>query len=89
MLRAPGAVHAIANNMSGHKQHKKDHARKEHAVSRRRRDLQQPVARSVPPERGQATSNFTDGDIAGADHKHDSDGHLKRRPAVSEPLRRR
>jgi hypothetical protein len=46
------------------------------------------VVRSVTPERGQATSNFTDGEIAGADHKHDEAGHLKRKPAVSEPRRR-
>jgi hypothetical protein len=78
----------LHTDMSGHKQHKKDQARKEHAVARRRRDSDQPVARSVTPERGQATSNFTDGDIAGADHKHDEAGHLKRKPAVSEPRRR-
>lgn len=88
MLPRVGAVHAIAADMSGHKQHKKGHARKEHATKRRRLDFEQPIARSVTPERGLATSNFTDGDIAGADHKHDSEGHLKRKPPVSEPRRR-
>jgi hypothetical protein len=74
--------------MSGHKQHKKDGSRKEHAAKRRSRDFEQPVAGSVTRERGLATSNFTDGDIAGADRKHDAEGHLKRRPPVSEPRRR-
>lgn len=74
--------------MSGRKQHKKDHARKEHAVARRHRDFDQPVARAVTRERGQATSNFTDGEVAGGDHKHDATGRLKARPAVSEPRRR-
>ena len=75
--------------MSGQKQHKKDHARKEHATARRRRDFDQPVSGSVTPERGLATSNFTDGEISGADHKHDAAGHLKRKSPVSEPLRSR
>jgi hypothetical protein len=75
--------------MAGHKQHKKGHSRKEHAVARRRGDFEQPIAGSVTPERGHATSNFTDGDIAGGDHKHDDAGHLKRKPAVSEPRGRR
>jgi hypothetical protein len=75
--------------MAGHKQHKKDHARKEHAVARRRRDFGQPIARAETPERAQATSNFTDGETAGGDRKHDEAGHLKRKPAVSEPARRR
>jgi hypothetical protein len=74
--------------MSGHKQKKKDHGRKEHATKRRHKDFEQPVAGSVTPERGQATSNFTDGDVAGADHKHDAAGHLKRKSATSEPRRR-
>ena len=67
---------------------KKAGARKEHAVRARARDFEQPIARSVTRERGQATSNFTDGEVSGADHKHDDEGHLKRRSPVSEPRRR-
>jgi hypothetical protein len=88
MPRPAGAVHATAAYMAGHKQHKKDHSRKEHATTRRRRDFEQPVVGSVTPERGVATSNFTDGDIPGPDHKHDAEGRLKRKPASSEPRRR-
>ena len=67
---------------------KKDGNRTEHSTRERKEDFDQPVVGSVTPERGQATSNFTDGDIAGADHKHDNAGHLKRNPPVSEPRRR-
>jgi hypothetical protein len=89
MPDTPGAFHANTGRMSGNKQHKKDGTRKEKATSRRRRVVEQPIAGSVTRERGQATSNFTDGEIAGADHKHDAEGRLKRRPSVSEPRRRR
>ena len=75
--------------MAGHKQHKKDGRRKEHAVKARKRDFEQPIVGAVAPQRGQDTSNFTDGDIPGADHKHDADGHLKRKAPVSEPRRKR
>jgi hypothetical protein len=67
---------------------KKAGVRTEHSTRERKKDFDQPVVGSVTPERGQATSNFTDGDIAGADHKHDDAGHLKRHPPVSEPRRR-
>jgi hypothetical protein len=59
--------------MSGDKQRKKDHERKEHKVKRRQRDFEQPITRSVTPERGQAVSNFTDGEIAGPDHDRENE----------------
>lgn len=74
--------------MSGHKHHKKEGVRKEKKSARRRRDFEQPIVGSVSRERAQATSNFTDGDIAGGDWKHDNEGHLKRRSPV-EPRGRR
>ena len=74
--------------MSGHKQAKKAGARKEKSTDQRHRDFDQPVAGSDTRERGQATSNFTDGEIAGADHKHDARGHLRYHSPVSEPRRR-
>lgn len=74
--------------MSGHKQAKKAGARKEKSTDRRQRDFDQPIAGSVTPQRGQDTSNFTDGEIAGGDHKHDAKGHLKYRSPISEPRRR-
>jgi hypothetical protein len=74
--------------MSGRKQAKKAGARKEKSTDRRHRDFEQPIARSVTRERGEATSNFTDGEIAGADHKHDIRGHLKYHSPISEPRRR-
>ena len=67
---------------------KKDGNRTEHSTRERKKDFDQPVVGSVTPEKGQATSNFTDGDIAGADHKHDDAGHLKEHSPVSEPRRR-
>jgi hypothetical protein len=67
---------------------KKAGVRTEHSSRERKKDFDQPVVGSVTPEKGHATSNFTDGDIAGADHKHDDTGHLKRHPPVSEPRRR-
>jgi hypothetical protein len=73
--------------MAGNKQ-KKDGGRKEHATRARKRDFEQPIVGSVTKQQGLATSNFTDGDIAGGDHKHDAEGHLKRKPPVSEPRRR-
>jgi len=45
--------------------------------------------RSVTRERGQDVSNFTDGEVAGPDHAHDANGHLKDKSPVSEPKRRR
>jgi hypothetical protein len=88
MRFAPGAFHANHPDMAGNKQQKKAGARKEHAVERRQRDFEQPIAKSVAPERAVDVSNFTDGEIAGPDHKHDPDGRLKRKPPVSEPRRR-
>ena len=67
---------------------KKDGMRSEHSARERKQDFEQPIVGSVTRERGQATSNFTDGEIAGADHKHDHEGHLKRKSPVSEPRRR-
>ena len=67
---------------------KKDGVRTERMTRKRGEAFEQPIAGSATPERGQATSNFTDGDIAGGDHKHDDEGHLKRNPPVSEPRRR-
>ena len=74
--------------MSEKKRAKKAGARKEKLTARRRRDFDQPIVGSVSKERGSATSNFTDGDIAGGDWKHDAEGHLKRRSPTSEPRRR-
>jgi hypothetical protein len=70
------------------KARKKDGARTDKAAHRRQRDFDQPIVGSVTPERGSHTSNFTDGDIPGADHKHDAEGHRKIKAAVSEPRRR-
>jgi hypothetical protein len=67
---------------------KKDGARTEKSSTARKRDFEQPIVGSVTPERGQDTSNFTDGEIAGGDHKHDAEGHRKVKPATSEPRRR-
>jgi hypothetical protein len=53
--------------VSGHKQLKKDGGRKEKKTQARKRDFEQPVLGAVTPQRGQDTSNFTDGDIAGKD----------------------
>jgi hypothetical protein len=55
--------------VSGHKQHKKDGQRKEKSTQQRKRDFEQPVVGAVAPQRGQDTSNFTDGNIAGPDWK--------------------
>lgn len=74
--------------MSGHKQLKKDGARKDRSERMRKRDFEQPIVGSVTRERAQATSNFTDGEIAGADHKHDDQGRIKSGSPVSEPRRR-
>jgi hypothetical protein len=74
--------------MAGNKHLKKDGSRTEHSTKRRQEDFKQPVLGSVTRERGQDVSNFTDGDIAGADHKHDDAGHRKEESPVSEPRRR-
>ena len=55
--------------MSGHKQLKKDGTRKEKNTQARKRDFEQPVVGAVRPQKGQDTSNFTDGEIAGPDWK--------------------
>ena len=60
--------------MSGHKQQKKDGGRKEKQTRARKRDFEQPVARAAAPQRGQDTSNFTDGDIAGPNWKEKTRG---------------
>jgi hypothetical protein len=88
MYGKPGAVRANKRNRAGDNQQKKDGARPEHSRQQRQQAFEQPVLGSVTRERGQDTSNFTDGEIAGADHKHDDDGHLKDKPTVSEPRRR-
>ena len=88
MPTGPGAVHAIFARMSGNKRQKKDGVRKEKSTRLRKRDFEQPIVGSVTKERGLDTSNFTDGDIPGADHRRDDEGRLKVRPAVSEPRRR-
>jgi len=55
--------------VSGHKQHKKDGERKDKKVKARKRDFEQPIVGSVTYDRAQATSNLTDGEIAGPDWK--------------------
>jgi hypothetical protein len=55
--------------VSGHKQHKKDGQRKDKLTKARKRDFEQPIVGAVTPQRGQDTSNFTDGDIAGPNWK--------------------
>ena len=55
--------------MSGHDRKKKDGARKEKQTSRRKTDFEQPVLGSETPQRGQDTSNFTDGQLSGPDWK--------------------
>jgi hypothetical protein len=67
---------------------KKAGVRKQQAARARKRDLEQPIVGSVTRARGNATSNFTDGEIAGADHKHDERGHVKEHSPMSEPRRR-
>jgi hypothetical protein len=71
--------------MSGHTHRKKDGHRTEHQTRRRQSELEQPVAHAVAPERASDVSNFTDGDIAGADHKHEPNGQLKYKSPASEP----
>ena len=73
---------------AGSEQHKPDGNRTEHWTRRRQHDFEHRITRSVTPERAQDVSNRPDGDIAGPDHKHDSDGRRKRKPPVSEPRRR-
>ena len=53
--------------MSGHKQHKKNGARKEKQVRARHADLDQPISGAVSKQQGRDVSNFTDGEIAGPD----------------------
>ena len=55
--------------MSGHKQQKKDGARKDKQAQKRQRDFEQPVVGSVTPQHAQDTSNLTDGDLSGPDWK--------------------
>jgi hypothetical protein len=55
--------------MSGHNRKKKSGHRTEKQSSARKRDFEQPVLGSVTRQRGQDTSNFTDGQIAGPDWK--------------------
>jgi hypothetical protein len=51
--------------MSGQKRLKKDGVRKEKKIQARKRDSEQPVVGAVNPQKGQDTSNSTDGEIAG------------------------
>jgi hypothetical protein len=55
--------------MSGQNRLKKDGVRKEKKTQARKRDFEQPVVGAVSPQKGQDTSNFTDGEIAGPDWK--------------------
>jgi hypothetical protein len=55
--------------VSGHKQHKKDGGRKDKKEKARKGDFAQAVVGSETRQRAQDTSNLTDGDIAGPDHK--------------------
>jgi hypothetical protein len=55
--------------MSGHNRKKNGGARNEKKTAARKRDFEQPILGSESKERGQATSNFTDGNIAGPDWK--------------------
>ena len=55
--------------MSGQNRRKKDGVRKDKQTSARKRDFDQPVLGAVAKQRGQDTSNFTDGEIAGPDWK--------------------
>jgi hypothetical protein len=55
--------------MSGHKQHKKNGQRKEKKMRARREAFEQPIVGSVTRQRAQATSNLTDGEIAGPNWK--------------------
>ena len=58
--------------MSGQKQLKKDGERKDKRSKSRQADFEQPIVGSVTPQRAQDTSNFTDGDIAGAGSEQQS-----------------
>jgi hypothetical protein len=53
----------------GRHDRKKDHARTDAKTRARKRDLEQPVIGSVTGDRAQATSNLTDGNLAGPDWK--------------------
>ena len=53
--------------MSGQNRLKKDGARKEKKTQARKRDFEQPVVGAVTPQKAQDTSNFTDGETAGAE----------------------
>ena len=60
---------AIPGGMSGENRQKKDGRRTEKQSSARKRDFEQPILGSETKQRGQDTSNFTDGQIAGPDSK--------------------
>jgi hypothetical protein len=62
-------------SMSGDNRLKKDGTRKEKKTQARKRDFEQPVVGAVSPQRGQDTSNFTDGEIAGPDWKEHQRRH--------------
>jgi hypothetical protein len=55
--------------MSGHNRKKKDGVRTDKKAAARKRDFEQPILGSVTKQRGQDTSNFTDGNLAGPDWK--------------------
>lgn len=55
--------------MAAQQRRRKGGVRKDKRARLRRRDAEQPILGSVTKERGQATSNFTDGDVAGPDWK--------------------
>ena len=81
----PGTGLARLRGMSGHNRRKKAGERKEKQIRARKQDFEQPIVGSVTASRADATSNFTDGDIAGGDWKHEDNGQLKRDSPVSEP----
>jgi hypothetical protein len=55
--------------VSGHNRKKNDGRRKEKQTRARKRDFEQPILAAESKQRGQDTSNFTDGQIAGPDWK--------------------
>lgn len=60
---------AAAVRMSGHNRQKKDGQRTDKQSSERQQDFEQPILGAEEKQRGQDTSKFTDGEIAGPDSK--------------------
>jgi hypothetical protein len=57
------------DRMSGHNRKKKEGQRTDKKSAARKRDFEQPILGSETKQQGIATSNFTDGNIAGPDWK--------------------